>query len=213
MSTSCWSLTIIVDLFRIAWWISAEKSWPLGFPLVLFYFMSSWFFVFLSRLVPEEGKEIRLYHCLLIYLKDTKQKKKKKGRAQFETYNKVSYADLNLFSRRPFAIYERRCNSSTVCFPYCIAFLFSTWLQKHIMFGVLVCWISSIEKMNKQNNDAVLWSSPRNPKLMFVNICQCLFTFYLLSSCLITLIYCFLHVHLFPGFITTQFMVHLIKMF
>ena len=32
-------------------------------------------------------------------------------------------------------------------------------------------------------------------------------------SCLMTLIYCFLHVHLFPGLITTQFMVHLIKMF
>ena len=47
------------------------------------------------------------------------------------------------------------------------------------LFGVLVCWVSSIEKINKHNNDAVSWSSPRNPKLMFVNICQCLFTFYL----------------------------------
>ena len=35
------------------------------------------------------------------------------------------------------------------------------------------------DQQRKQNNDAVLWSSPRNPKLMFVNICQCLFTFYL----------------------------------
>ena len=39
------------------------------------------------------------------------------------------------------------------------------------LFEVLVCWVSSIEKINKQNNETVLWSSPRNPKLMFVNIC------------------------------------------
>ena len=46
------------------------------------------------------------------------------------------------------------------------------------LFEVLVCWVSFIEKINKQN-ETVLWSSPRSPKLMFVNICLCLFTFYL----------------------------------
>ena len=42
------------------------------------------------------------------------------------------------------------------------------------------CMLSFFHWKDQQtNNDAVLWSSPRNPKLMFVNICQCLFTFYL----------------------------------
>ena len=32
------------------------RSWPLGFPLALFYFMPAWCLVFLSRMVSEEGR-------------------------------------------------------------------------------------------------------------------------------------------------------------
>ena len=49
-----------------------------------------------------------------------------------------------------------------------------------------------------------------------IDVCQYLsvcLPFIYIISCLITLIYCFLHVHLFPGLITIQYMVHLIKMF
>ena len=40
------------------------NSWPLGFPLLLFYFMPSLFFVFLFCMVSGEGSGIQLYRFL-----------------------------------------------------------------------------------------------------------------------------------------------------
>ena len=51
-------------------WLSLNdvigKSCSLDFPLVLFYFIPSWVFVFLSRLVSGAGCGIRLYQFLII---------------------------------------------------------------------------------------------------------------------------------------------------